>query len=90
MYAVVSLLLNARDDAIVLPAAAVVRDGDKAFCYTVAAGKAIRTPIALGLRSGDELEVVSGLKGDETVVLAHAESLTDGESVAIAPPAPAK
>ncbi len=86
MYATASILLDHRDDALAIPVAALVRDAGGDFCYCVRDGRAVRTPVALGLRSGGEYEVRGGLKGDELVVLAHAESLRDGEPVQVLDP----
>ena len=54
---------------------AIVREGKQAFCWVVKDGQAVRTPITLGLQVGTDVEVVSGLKGDELVVQSQAGSL---------------
>jgi RND family efflux transporter MFP subunit len=41
-----------------LPASAVVTEGDQTFCYRVAKDKAVRTPLQIGLRGGDLVEVM--------------------------------
>jgi HlyD family secretion protein len=86
MYAMVSILLDHRDNALVLPVTAITRDGDQAYCFTVNSGTVKRTQIKLGLRSGDEIEV-SGINENQLVVLARAESLKDGQQVEISTPA---
>lgn len=87
MYATARILLDERAEVLTLPEAALVRDADQTVsCYCVRGGKAVRTPVTLGLANNDEFEVVSGLQGDEIVVLAHAESLEDGQPVAVLPP----
>ena len=43
-------------------------------------GKAHRAPVTTGLQVGDEVEVVSGLSGDEPVVRAP-PPLTEGQPV---------
>ncbi len=47
-------------------------------------------PVTIGRDFGTAVEVVSGLKGDETVVVNPPDSLADGQSVAIAAPEPKK
>jgi HlyD family secretion protein len=81
MYATVRILLEERPDALVLPAAAIVHSANETFCNGVKDGKIVRKPVALGLRSGDEVEIRSGLDGDETVVVVQSESLTPGQAV---------
>jgi hypothetical protein len=46
-------------------------------------GKIEFRPIQTGLRVGDEFEIVSGLDGTETVVLARAGGLKAGQSVEV-------
>ena len=68
MYATAHILLQERPDVYVLPLSAIVREGKQAFCWVVKDGQAMRTPITLGLQVGNDVEVASGLKGDELVV----------------------
>ncbi|MHB8900171.1 MAG: efflux RND transporter periplasmic adaptor subunit [Thermoguttaceae bacterium] len=86
MYANASILLERRTGALALPITAIVRDGGKTWCCCVVAGRIERRPIELGLRSANEVEVVSGLDGTEIVVLARADSLSPGEQAEVLPP----
>jgi hypothetical protein len=43
-------------------------------------------PVTIGRDFGTTIEVVSGLKGDESVVVNPPDSLADGQSVAVAAP----
>ena len=72
MYATAHILLQERPNVYVLPLSAIVREGKQAFCWVVKGGQAARTPITLGLQVGTDVEVVSGLKGDELVVQSQA------------------
>ncbi len=86
MYATVTILLEKRKDAIALPITAIIRNGSGTFCCSVESGKIERRPINLGLRFGDEVEVLSGLDMGTVVVLARAESLVQGQSVEVLAP----
>ncbi|MCI0380571.1 MAG: efflux RND transporter periplasmic adaptor subunit [Gemmataceae bacterium] len=81
-----------------LPAAAVVTQGDQTFCYCVQDGKAIRTPLKIGQREGQFVQVlkkqvglskdrVSGtwteIGGTEQVVVSNPASLTNGQSLVV-------
>jgi len=81
MYATVSLLLEQRENALTLPAAAIIREGQNTFCCLVQDGKARRHPIQVGLRVGDDVEVLSGLEESQAVVLARAASLKPDQAV---------
>lgn len=81
MYATVTVCLDERSDTLVLPITAIVQDGQNVYCCCVEAGQIQLKPIVLGLRSGNEVEVVSGLSGNESIVLAQASSLRQGQRV---------
>jgi RND family efflux transporter MFP subunit len=82
-----------------LPVAAVVTQGEQSFCYRVENGKALRTPIQIGLRGTEMIEVLKkqekpakgggeaaweDLTGEETVVASDPASLADGQAVNVA------
>jgi RND family efflux transporter MFP subunit len=85
MYATVHILLQERPDVWVLPLSAIVREGKQAFCWVAKGGQAVRAPLTLGLQVGNDVEVVSGLKGQEAVIQVPGQSLQDGQPV-VAPP----
>jgi len=82
-----------------LPAAAVVTSGDQTFCYRVENGKAVKTPLQVGLRGGGLVEVLKqGVKaaassevrwepivGTEAVGAGDVDALSDGLPVRQAP-----
>lgn len=82
-YATVSILLEQRDDVLTLPITAIVRDGQENRCCVVVDGKIEFRSIVLGLHSGQDVEIVSGLDGSEQVVLKDAASLTAGQIVEV-------
>ncbi len=86
MYATVTILLEQKSDVLTLPITAVVREGRDVFCCCVETGTIDRRAIVLGLRSGDEVEVLSGLDANQTVVLARSDSLKQGQPVDVIKP----
>ena len=76
-------MLEQRDDVLTLPITAIIREGQDTFCCVVTGGKIERRPIKLGLRSGGEVEITSGLDGKEAVVLTRSASLLPGQGVEI-------
>lgn len=84
MSASVRLKVAERIDALTLPQSAVV--GDSApFCFTIdATNQIVRTKIETGLRAGDEIEIVSGLSGDEQVVGVNPANFREGQAVQVA------
>lgn len=86
MYAMATILLDQRNDALAVPITAIVREGQDAYCCCVDAGKIDRRRIALGLRSGSEVEIASGLESGQMVVMAQADSLQQGQRVEVIAP----
>ncbi len=87
MYAMTTIQLDERVNVVTLPVAAIVRDGDQTYCCAVEPGKIVRLPIQLGLRSGNDVEVLSGVDAGRIVVMARAESLQPGQPVEVLPTA---
>jgi HlyD family secretion protein len=67
--------------AILVPKGAVRTDGDARFVWLVQDGQARRTPVEVGGQYGDDVQVTSGLLGDETLVVGDASALRDGQPV---------
>jgi HlyD family secretion protein len=83
LYATAKITLAVQPEALTLPAAAVARQGKEAFCYRLIDRKAVKTPIVLGIKVGDDLEVASGLSDNDTVIMNKASSLKDGQPVEV-------
>ena len=79
-----------------LPLGAVATEGEHIFCIRVVNGKAVRTPLQLGLRGGDLVEVLKqqvraaapgepasweDITGEEEVVAGNPAALQDGQPV---------
>ncbi len=64
----VSIIVAERENAVVIPFGAVfIREG-KSCVYVEKEGKAVLTPVTLGIRSKDRVEVTSGLKSGDTLI----------------------
>jgi multidrug efflux pump subunit AcrA (membrane-fusion protein) len=85
--------------AFTLPASAVVTQAGESWCYRVEDGKAVRTPIKVGGREGQRVQVLKKGKGSpggdgtaawedftgkEEVVVTNPASLSDGQPVTVA------
>ena len=80
----VRVLLDRRSDVLSLRAGSFVDESGGAYAYLVRDGGAARTPVRLGARSVDRVEVLSGLKAGDRVVVSGAENFHGAPSVAIA------
>ncbi len=84
----VTIAANSKDDAIVVPAAAVTLEASNANEGTVmvvgADSIAHETRVTIGIRTNDRIEIAEGLKGGEIVVIEGNFALADGTKVEIA------
>lgn len=74
----VEIVTGEKPDALVVPRAALLRDGDRRFVYVYEDGRARRRDVAVGLLGMSEVEVSSGLREHERVILPGAAPLADG------------
>ena len=83
----VVLATGKSEDAVVVPAAAVTLDatnGNEGMVMVVDdESVAHETKVTVGIRTLDRVEITSGLKGGETVVLEGSYALPDGSKVKI-------
>jgi RND family efflux transporter MFP subunit len=87
MYAHADLKVAERPDVLTLPKAAILTHENRAYCWSVdPTGKVVRVPLTLGIQSGNEVEVVSGLTGSEDVIALNAAAFREGQQVEIARP----
>jgi RND family efflux transporter MFP subunit len=64
MYANATLDL-VRENVLTLPAASLLTQGDRTYCFLLTDGKPVKTPVQVGLSEGGSIEVVKKLaKGD--------------------------
>jgi len=68
-----------------VPSSAVGLEGSAPYVLVVRDDRAARVPVTLGESRGDLRRVVSGLRGDETVIVEGVGALTDGARVRISP-----
>jgi RND family efflux transporter MFP subunit len=94
MYAYATIKVG-RANALTVPASAVVTQGDQTFCYRVEGGKAVRTPVRLGFRDGQLVELLKrrgpgqeadweDFTGEEEIVTSNPSALSDGQAVSVA------
>ncbi|NUS39016.1 MAG: efflux RND transporter periplasmic adaptor subunit [Lysobacter sp.] len=67
--------------ALVVPEIAVQQEGEQAYVFRVAGGKADKVPVKLGSRHEGEVEVVSGVKPGDRIVVEGTVKLHPGSRV---------
>ena len=77
--------LDARQvEGIVIPAEAIVyRNGLNAVWTVDAEGKALRKIVKLGVQTKDDVQIIEGLEGNETIIVEGQSKMNDGDKVLI-------
>lgn len=83
MYASVKVGLERHADALLIPVEALVMEKASALVFVAAGGKAKKTAIKIGFNDGAKVEVLSGLTGNEAVILVGKMPLADGAPVSV-------
>jgi membrane fusion protein (multidrug efflux system) len=82
LWGLVSVLSAARAGALTVPSEAVFFEGSQALVFVVKAdGTVARTPITLGTRLPDNVEVTGGLSAGQRIVRAGHQKLFEGAKV---------
>lgn len=91
MYVTADLKVAERPDAWALPKTAIISSDGQNACLTIdSSGMIKKTPIVTGIRAGDDVEIVSGLTGDEQVIGVNPAAFREGQQVEVVPPAAKK
>ena len=78
----IKLILDVRDNALLVPIAAVLRGKLGTYVYVIRADNAVTVrPVTLGAEMGEEVEVLSGLQTGEQVVVEGSDNLREGSKV---------
>ncbi len=82
MYASVQLEVERKAEAFLLPAAAVLTEKAGSFVFLVRDGKAKKTRVRTGFSDRVNVEITEGVEPGQPVILAHNQTLSDGQAVA--------
>ena len=74
---------TAKSEQVLVPEAALVRQGQLTGVYTIANNTAILRWLRIGKSYGDKVEVLSGLKADEPYVVSSEGKLFNGAKVSV-------
>jgi multidrug efflux pump subunit AcrA (membrane-fusion protein) len=83
MFAEAEIIIRKADDAILIPAYAVLEKSDTRKVLTVVDGKATPKLLELGVDQGDLVEVKGGLEVGDTLIVAGHHRISSGDPVRI-------
>ena len=86
MFARVSLVLEQRTAALLIPEQALTPKGEEQFVYRIVEGKALHSKVKTGQRRNGKVEILEGLNAGDTVVTAGQTKLRDGAAVKVVSP----
>ncbi|MCK5187445.1 MAG: efflux RND transporter periplasmic adaptor subunit, partial [Deltaproteobacteria bacterium] len=81
MFCTVTIVIEKKENGLMVPEEAVMSRGEKHFLYLKEEGKAVMKQVRLGLFSEGKVEIVSGLNPGEQVVVAGIQKLAPGAPV---------
>jgi HlyD family secretion protein len=81
MSAVVDLLVRTATDAVTVPAAAVVRDGDRDAVWVQDGRLARKRIVTVGTQGEDSVEIRAGVREGERVVVRGADRVREGQEL---------
>ena len=85
-YTEVHLKVDGQGSSYLLPVSTLIFRSQGLQVAVVKNGNAVLVPVTPGHDFGDQIEIVSGLKGDETVISNPPDSVVTGEKVRIVQP----
>lgn len=79
----IALILETKQDAIMIPTMAVVPEANDHLVYVVRDGKAEAVKINIGFRGAQRVEVLSGLSVGDTVVVSGIQQIKEGAALRV-------
>lgn len=85
MYAMAKIAVEKHENAMLIPVTGLVMEKTSAFVFRHVDGKAVKTPVTTGFNDGVNVEVLTGLEKDSTILLPDKVALTPDQPVTIKP-----
>jgi RND family efflux transporter MFP subunit len=80
----VGIETDTHKNVVLVPASAIVREGEETAVFAVESQTAKRREVKTGIESGDRVEIVSGINTGEMVITSGQNGLPDGAKVTLA------
>lgn len=83
MYVMVKIGVEKHTNALLVPAAALVREKAAGFLFTLTDGKATRVPVKYGFNDGTNVEILDGISENANVIIPGKVTLVSGQAVTV-------
>lgn len=83
IFARIRMIVDRRDQALVVPEEALVPRGNQRFVFRIVDGKAVLTEVKIGLRETGQVEIVEGIRAGDTIITAGQAKVREGAAVNI-------
>ena len=87
MYATAVIAVEKKDNALLIPAEALVVEKVRNSVFTIVDKKAKKVPVKVGFTDGGSVEILEGLLPDKAVITVGKQNLNDGQPVIVKVPA---
>lgn len=81
MFGRFTIAYEKHENALVIPANAVLDEDDETTVYVVRDGEVLRRSVEIGIEDGGRVEVLDGLQDDDQIVVVGQSGLRDGSKV---------
>ncbi len=81
MFGRFEIAIEKHSDALVIPTAAVIEEDNVSVVYIVEDGAARQKVITTGIEENGQIEILSGLSGNEEIIMTGQSGLRDGSKV---------
>ena len=85
MFARIALVLDRRNEALMVPEEALIAQGEQPMVYKVVDGKVVAAPVKLGIREQGRVEIREGVEAGDTVITAGHIKVRPGMPVTVLP-----
>jgi len=79
----IELIVDQRQDVLSVPLKAIIRDMGLEQVFVVEDGRSVVREVTTGVEQGERAEVITGLSGEERVVVEGQFGLKEGDPVSI-------
>jgi membrane fusion protein (multidrug efflux system) len=81
MLVTARIAIEKKNDALLLPVAALVKEKTKSFVFILDGGKLKKAPVEVGFNDGTNVEIVAGLQLADLAIMPGQQVLRDGQLV---------